>query len=375
MDLHGVLLPERRPLDATTTTKGVVQLTGDLDGSATSPSVKSLKGISLPASGPATGQVLTATGTTTTSWQSPATQQNANWNASSGVSQILNKPTLATVATSGSYDDLTNRPTIPTTIDALSDVDSAGATDGQSLVYNSGVWGPAMVASGSPSVTDATSATKGVVQLAGDLGGTAASPTVPGLASKADATHTHSAADLTSGTVATARLGSGTASGSTYLRGDGTWATPPVGTGESNTASNVGATGVGVFKQKTGANLEFKNVTAASNKLTVTNNTTDNTIDLNVNEANFSLTKAQVGLGNVDNTSDLNKPLSTATTSALAGKAALSHGHVIADLPAGLVMSTSTTTRPTARTDIVVLWTGSDPGAAAINGDVWLGAP
>lgn len=39
---------------------------------------------------------------------------NADWNAKSGDAQILNKPTLATVATSGSYNDLTNKPTIPT---------------------------------------------------------------------------------------------------------------------------------------------------------------------------------------------------------------------------------------------------------------------
>lgn len=36
----------------------------------------------------------------------------ADWNASSGKSQILNKPDLATVATSGSYNDLSNKPTI-----------------------------------------------------------------------------------------------------------------------------------------------------------------------------------------------------------------------------------------------------------------------
>ena len=43
----------------------------------------------------------------------PAAQVNSDWNASSGVAQILNKPTLATVATSGSYNDLSNKPTIP----------------------------------------------------------------------------------------------------------------------------------------------------------------------------------------------------------------------------------------------------------------------
>ena len=37
---------------------------------------------------------------------------NADWNSVSGDSQILNKPTLATVATTGSYTDLINKPTI-----------------------------------------------------------------------------------------------------------------------------------------------------------------------------------------------------------------------------------------------------------------------
>lgn len=52
----------------------------------------------------------------------PAAQVNSDWNSSSGVSEILNKPdlsvyavaaNLASVATSGSYNDLSNKPTIP----------------------------------------------------------------------------------------------------------------------------------------------------------------------------------------------------------------------------------------------------------------------
>lgn len=46
----------------------------------------------------------------------------------------------------------------------------------------------------------------------------------------------------------------------------------------------------------------------------------------------LALTKGDIGLGNVDNTSDLNKPISTATQTALDGKAALSHTHAIADV-------------------------------------------
>lgn len=38
---------------------------------------------------------------------------------------------------------------------------------------------------------DASTTSKGVVQLAGDLGGTAIAPTVPGLANKSDISHTH----------------------------------------------------------------------------------------------------------------------------------------------------------------------------------------
>ena len=62
------------------------------------------------------GQYLKSTGSSiewTTFPTIPSAQVNTDWNATSGVAQILNKPTLATVATTGSYTDLLNQPTIP----------------------------------------------------------------------------------------------------------------------------------------------------------------------------------------------------------------------------------------------------------------------
>jgi hypothetical protein len=108
---------------------------------------------------------------------------------------------------------------------------------GQVLSYDGSelVW---TTVTGSGTVPDADSSTKGLLQLTGDLGGTAASPTVPGLTGKEPA--------IAAGTTGQ------------YYRGDKTWQT---------------------------------------------------------------LNKTAVGLANVDNTADASKPVSTATQTALNGKA------------------------------------------------------
>ena len=61
------------------------------------------------------GQFLRSTGNGV-SWDDvsiPAAQVNADWSSSSGVTQILNKPTISAVGQSGDYGDLINKPTIP----------------------------------------------------------------------------------------------------------------------------------------------------------------------------------------------------------------------------------------------------------------------
>jgi hypothetical protein len=59
--------------DATSSSKGILELAGDLGGTAASPSVKAINGITLPSSAPAANQVLTATSSNATVWQTPAT--------------------------------------------------------------------------------------------------------------------------------------------------------------------------------------------------------------------------------------------------------------------------------------------------------------
>jgi hypothetical protein len=114
----------------------------------------------------------------------------------------------------------------------------SGGTDGQVLTKDSGQASGIKWASATASVPQATTTSLGIVQLTGDLGGTATAPTVPALAGKEPT--------LTAGNSAQ------------YYRGDKSWQT---------------------------------------------------------------LDKAAVGLANVDNTSDANKPISTATQTALNAKA------------------------------------------------------
>ena len=60
----------------------------------------------------------------------PAAQVQSNWTqtTTTAVDYIKNKPTLATVATSGSYNDLSNKPTIPTVNNATLTIQKNGTT-------------------------------------------------------------------------------------------------------------------------------------------------------------------------------------------------------------------------------------------------------
>lgn len=68
------------------------------------------------------------------------------------------------------------------------------------------------------------------------------------------------------------------------------WKAASATAGETITASNIGTNGVGIFSAKSGSDLQFKKLRPVSNKLTISDNTAANQvdIDINVNNLGFS---------------------------------------------------------------------------------------
>lgn len=101
----------------------------------------------------------------------------------------------------------------------------SGSATASTFLHGNSTWS-ALAAADMPSAIDATKIGAGAVSNTefGYLDGVTSAIQTQ-LDAKAAASHTHAAADIVSGTVATGRLGSGTADSSHYLRGDQTWAT------------------------------------------------------------------------------------------------------------------------------------------------------
>ena len=166
---------------------------------------------------------------------------------------------------------------------------AGGTPSGSTYLRGDGVWGtpggsggggtiawddvtdkPVVIASGATQAAARTSIGAGTSSLAlGSTGSTAAA-----------GNHTHSISGITA---------TGTASATTYLRGDGSWSTPATGGGTVTAANITDATTIG------------RSVLTSTDAAAV---------------------RTAIALGNVNNTSDANKPISSATQTALDAKQA-----------------------------------------------------
>jgi hypothetical protein len=244
--------------DADATTKGKIQLAGDLSGTAAAPSVP---GLAVKADAAAVA-------------------------ASLGLKEDVSNKANTPLGTSTTLYPTQNA--VKTYVDAQ----VAGAT-----------------------IADANGSTKGKIQLAGDLGGTAAAPTVPGLALKLDANQkgvANGVATLnSSGIIPSSQIPPVTVSSTTV-----------VGSNAAMTALSNSTVGSIAVRTDVNKNYVLSALPAS---------TLGNWIELltpgapvqavNGYTGSVNLSKTDLGLSEVNNTSDLNKPISTATQNALDSKA------------------------------------------------------
>lgn len=230
---------------ATTSSLGTIQLSGDLGGTATVPTVPGL----------ATKEPIITAGTTTQYYRGDKTFQTLDKTAV-GLANVDNTSDANKPVSTATTTALNLKADKATTISA-----GTGLTGGGDLSANR-------------TLTVSYGTTAGTAAQGNDARITGAEQT----ANKGVA---NGYASLNSSTrVPTAQLGSGTADTTTYLRGDGSWTTTPA----APVTSVAGKTGV------------------------------------------VTLVKGDVGLANVDNTSDANKPVSTAQQTALDGKVSVTNG-------------------------------------------------
>jgi hypothetical protein len=98
------------------------------------------------------------------------------------------------------------------------------------------------------------------------------------------------------------------------------------------------------------------------------NSPTDKVSSVNGQSGAIVLGKSDIGLGNVDNTSDANKPVSTAQQAALDGKSSTGHGHTASAISDSTVVGRSVLTaasQAAGRTALGITGTGADGAAGA----------
>lgn len=261
--------------DADASTKGIVQLTGDLGGTASNPTVPGL-----------TGKVNTTTTVNGQALSSNVILDPDDLDDTSTAHKFISAAELAKLAgieTGADVTDATNVNAAGATMNSDTNVaGNAWVLDEDNLISNSNTKVPTQqsvkayiddaVTTGAP---DATASTKGKVRLAGDLSGTADVPTVPALNNKVN-----KAGDTMTGKLV---LPSIQITGGSPIT-DYVLMTDNVGNGTWKPIPSAPVTSV------------------------------------NAKQGVVVINKADVGLNNVDNTSDADKPISTAVQTALNAK-------------------------------------------------------
>lgn len=224
----------------------------------------------------------------------PSAPVNSDWNSTTGLSQILNKPSLSAIATSGSYNDLTNR---PTTLSSFTN--DAGYITGitNSQIISALGYTPYNATLNPNGYLNSINASQVTTALGYTPINSARTLTINGVTQDLTANRTWTVGDVTSSSLATT-LGS-------YVTNSS------LATSLNSYVTNTSLTAA-LSGYTTSANLS----TALAGK--------ENSIVAGTTAQYWrgdktwqTLDKTAVGLSNLSNTSDADKPVSTATQNAI----------------------------------------------------------